>query len=139
MKKDLTIIMLILLLGSLKSYAQVDDLFDEKQYRNGYVSFAKIKKEKSATAKTRKETIIREFTGNNSDLSFVKTVRNIPSKNNLKIQQEKYQLYKNGIKLRGGEYVINFVNDSISFVHGFFAIIANEAFTEQYNAEAWAA
>ncbi|RIJ45448.1 hypothetical protein D1614_22940 [Maribellus luteus] len=57
MKKNIIFIVLVLLLVSIKSQAQVSDLFEETQHRNGYVSFAKIKKEKLPKAKTEKETI----------------------------------------------------------------------------------
>ena len=129
MKKNIIFIMLALLLVSIKSQAQVSDLFEEIQYKNGYVSFAKIKKEKLQKAKTEKETILKELIGNKGDISSEKTIMDIPSQSNLKIQQEKYQLYKNGIKLRGAEYIINVVNDTVSFIHGFFAPVSEESFT----------
>ena len=63
--------------------------------------YCQIKKEKLQKAKTEKETILKELIGNKGDISSEKTIMDIPSQSNLKIQQEKYQLYKNGIKLRG--------------------------------------
>ncbi len=129
MKKNVTIFMFALLLSiSMKLQAQVREYTEETQHRNGYVSFAKIKKEKSATAKTEAGAIIRELTGSTGGISYVIKTLDVPSKRNLKIQQEKYQLYKNGIKLRGGEYIINFVNDTVRFIHGFFALVSDEAF-----------
>lgn len=136
MNKSITIIILVLSVGSMELHAQTDELLEEKQYRSGYVSFAKVKKEKSATAKSGKEAIIRELTGDTGNISFVKTALEVPSKRDIKIQQEKYQLYKNGIRLRGGEYLINIVNDTVSFIHGFFAPVSDEAFT--HNAQAGA-
>jgi len=129
MKKLSMIIMFIItLFASVKIYAQVDTLLVEKQYRNGYVSFAKMKNGKSAAMKAGMNAIISELTGNRGDISFEKSVTDVSYKNDFKIQQEKYQLYKNGIKLRGGEYVINFVSDTESFLHGFFAPISDEVF-----------
>lgn len=129
MKKNITIIMLILLLIPVKSHTQTNDVFEEIQYKNGYISFAKIKKGKSIKVKTEDESIIKELTGNKSDISSVMTTLDVPTKRNLKIQQQKYQLYKKGIKLRGGEYINSVVNDTVDFVHGFFATVSDEMFT----------
>jgi hypothetical protein len=92
MKNNTTVITLALFLflsGSFASYGQTEELFQEKQYRSGYVSFGRIKHGMSAKANARKENIVKELTGNNGDLSFVRTVITIPSKRNLRIQQEK--------------------------------------------------
>lgn len=78
MKKNIIFIVLVLLLVSIKSQAQVSDLFEETQHRNGYVSFAKIKKEKLPKAKTEKETILKELTGNKGDISSEKAMIDIP-------------------------------------------------------------
>lgn len=74
--------------------------------------------------------------GNRSDISFIKATSNISLKNGKRIQLEKYLLYKNGIRFRGGEYTIATINDTVSFIYGFFAPASNENFEKKYDLSA---
>ncbi len=117
----------------------IGQLLEETQYRNGYVSFAQVRKEQSAVAVKEKEALLHALTGDRRDISFVKTIVTIPSKRNENSYQEKYQLYKGDIMLRGGEYNFHFAEDTIRFIYGFFAIIAAEKFAKKYSAQRCAA
>jgi len=70
-----------------------------------------------------KLNILNQITSNNPSLSFRKTITHNLGKN---IFQDKFQIYKNGIKLRGGEYLITYSKDHLVFVHGFFANFQDE-------------
>ncbi|MFT4204154.1 MAG: M4 family metallopeptidase [Chitinophagaceae bacterium] len=83
----------------------------------------------------KKESLVNDLIANQDGVSFAKTTSTIQLKNGESIQQEKYLLYKNKIRLRGGEYTINIANDTDGFVNGFFAPISSEGFEESYNME----
>lgn len=133
MKKIIQLTVLLTIAFSLKSFAQVDSVLENREYRNGYISFASIKPDKSTAIDASKESFIKEVAGNQSGLSFQKIVSAIVLKSDKTMQQEKYLLYKNGIRLRGGEYTIATINNKASFIHGFFAPISQENFEKTYS------
>ncbi len=115
--------MSILMLWKVNGQNQFN--LENKIIKNSYVSFAKIKTENTKkifneTDKTNLLRVLTEFDGN---ISFQK----IDSQRiGTDIFQEKFQLRKNGIKIRGGEYLIHQKNMTLDFVHGFMAPFVKE-------------
>lgn len=118
-----------------KAFSQAEKLLENKEYRNNFVSFASINKEHTTQLATLKAPLIKELTGNNNDITYLKSTNIISLKNGKEIQREEYQLYKDGVRIRGGQYIINLVSDSSGFVQGFFAPIANENFEKGFDAK----
>lgn len=131
--KNKIIFLLFIILFSIKSFSQTDSIFENKEYRNGYISFTEIEHKNSVLASAKKESLVQELTGNQPGITFRRSVSDIPFKNGKRMQLEKYQLYKKGIRLRGGEYSIATVEDSVKFIHGFFAPFSSENFEKTYN------
>lgn len=114
----------ILLMGVL-CISQSQILFSQKKIefenefkQNNHHSFAKIK-----TADVTAKEILSEITKNGKAISY----KLIESKSiDDKIKQEKYQLFKNDIKVRGGEYVITYSSGKPDFINGFLASFETE-------------
>ena len=136
MRKFTLFLVLTALLFSTGSYAQIDRLLEDKQLRSGYISFAKVKREPTALTLALSADFLKELTGSTSGISFAKTIMELPIKTAPRVRQEKYQLFKNGIRLRGAEYLVTFVNDTADFMHGFFASVSNDAFSSEFNEQA---
>jgi Zn-dependent metalloprotease len=109
----------ILLIGVL-CICQSQILFSQKKIefenelkQNNHYSFAKVK----TTDATSKE-ILSEIMRSEKSISY----KLIESKSiDDKLKQEKYQLFKNEIKVRGGEYVITYTSGKPDFINGFLA------------------
>lgn len=92
--------------------------FENELKQNNHYIFAKIKT-KDATA----NEILSEITKNAKSTSYKLTEnKSIDDKT----KQEKYQLFKNDIKIRGGEYVITYSNEKPDFINGFLASFETE-------------
>ncbi|HSC54472.1 MAG TPA: M4 family metallopeptidase [Phnomibacter sp.] len=114
----------ILLIGLL-CICQTQLLFSQKKIefenelkQNNHYTFAKIK-----TANATAQEIISQLIKNDKSISY-KLIESKSIDGNLK--REKYQLLKNTIKVRGGEYVITYTSGIPSFVNGFLGLFETD-------------
>lgn len=111
-------------------YAQPqDDSFTDTLMKNGYVVFATINKDRPIPATSaNKIDILRKVVKGDMTISFEKVwTVTIDSE----IVQDKFQLYKDGIKMNGGEYVIHSTLTDITFFGGSMAEFEKEAFVNK--------
>lgn len=126
MKQRFSLLILFFITHSIV-FAQDKDSFENEQIKNGFTVFAAIKKDKSILATIgSKMELLKNITKSDNSISFEKvSTINIDTG----LVQDKLQLYKNGIKIRGGEYVIHSGLTEVKFVHGFFSSFENENFS----------
>lgn len=130
--KSVIFLLTLLLVGGSYSIAQDLTIFEDTTFKNGYLSFGIIKKDVTIASTTpNKLSVLRTITKSNSGISFEQISSfHIDST----LIQEKYQLYQNGVLLKGAEYVIHSDPSNIISIHGFFAPVEEVSFrksTEQ--------
>jgi Zn-dependent metalloprotease len=127
--KNVTLCILVLLsLSFSKLYSQKKIEFENIIQKNGAIQYATFKS-KIASNSNEKLKLLKAITKNDNALTFEKIETQEFGKGNF---QDKFQIKKNGVKLRGGELLINFDNNNLQFIHGFFAdFLEEQALTEK--------
>ncbi|MFN8253041.1 MAG: M4 family metallopeptidase [Ferruginibacter sp.] len=122
MKIKISVLLVLLIAVSNQLFSQARIELDNVLQKNGVFQFATFKAGPADNAAAKSE-VLKSVTNNDPTLRFIKTETQVLDKTNT---QEKYQLYKNGIKLRGGELLINSHNKTLQFIHGFAAPVKEE-------------
>lgn len=123
MKKILAIQLLTLVFTTVL-FAQKKYSFSEQIINNGYTTFGKVKENKFLKSNENEKTfILQEITSNDKFISFKK----ISAQTSGNFFQEKFQLLRNGIEIRGAEYILTYYNNEIDFIHGFYGSFLEES------------
>jgi Zn-dependent metalloprotease len=113
------ILLIILCFTTANAFCQDKYEFENKIVKNGFITFASIKNYKKIIASENDRfNLLNQLVNFDKEITYQKIKSEAIDKN---VSQDKYQLFKNGIKIRGSEYIINSVGGELSFVHGFFA------------------
>jgi Zn-dependent metalloprotease len=118
--KLLAAVFIILL--NLPAFSQNNDRLDDLIQKNGYLNFGKIKAGLTLKSSAENERLlITDIVGKSGKVGLKKIYEEVFGDRS---KIAKYQLYCNGIELRGAEYVIFSGGGNIKCVYGFFADVS---------------
>lgn len=129
MKNKIILIILFQSCILLQALAQNKIELENINTVKGNFQFATFKT-KVLNNSSEKLEVLKIITKYNRDVTFEKVETQTISKN---CYQDKYQLFKNKIKLRGSEILITYNDNFLSFVHGFFAKIKDDIVQSKSN------